>query len=441
MSLHNSQQTRKVVLGLTLVALPLSAAATNGLYQHGYSIKDSALAGSGMALPQDALAAASNPAGMVFVDDRFDIGLSWFSPMRDYTVVGPPSGGFPPLPGPTVESGSENFVIPTFGWKRSVGERGAFGISVYGNGGMNTDWDANDTPSFPTPVGTFNGTFLAGDTGVDYMQLFANVSYSRKFGENASWGIGGILNYSRLEMRGIQSFAPFSVEPNKLSDNGHDDAFGVGAIASIHGKVAPNLSLSAAYQSEVKNEFDEYSGLFAKGGELNIPAWVGGGLAWEPNDRSALTFAVQHIFYEDVEAIGNDATGDPNGGLFACGAGDVSRCLGAGKDATGFGWNDMTIYKIGYQWDTANDWTWRVGFSTGDQPIPKDEVTFNIIAPGVMEEHLTFGFTKALEKDRELSVGLMYAPEVCQKGPSAFNPGQTIELCMDQFRLDVGFSF
>ncbi len=428
-------------MGLAVAAVPIASQATNGEISHGYSPKTSALAGSGLALPQDAMAAAINPAGMVFVDDRIDIGLSWFSPTREYTVTGAPSGGFPPLPGPTVESGSENFLVPFFGWKRSVGERGAFGISLYGNGGMNTDWKASDTPTLQTPIGALNGTFLAGNTGVNYWQLFSNFSYSRKFAnDRAAWGIGGIVNYAKLKLNGLGNFANFSTDPAKLSNNGQDDAFGYGAIVSLQGNISEKVSLSAAYQTEVKNTFDDYSGLFAKGGDLNVPGWVAGGIAFKPNDRSAITFAVQHILYEDVDAIGNPGTGNPNGGLFACAGGDRSQCLG-GSNGAGFGWEDMTIYKLGYQWQTGSDWTWRIGASTGDQPVPDNEVTLNIIAPGVVEEHFTFGFTKKLQNDREFTFGLMYAPEECIKGPSAFNPGQTVELCMEQFRVDAGFAF
>ena len=173
---------KKYSLALTVLSLltPFSALATNGLYQHGYGVRANALAGAGVALPLDALAAATNPAGTVMVGDHMDIGLALFSPLRDYTVNGAPSGGFPPIPGPRVESDSTLFAIPSFGWNKTLNDQSAFSISVYGNGGMNTDWTASDTPTVPTPFGPANGTFLAGDTGVDYKQLFVNLNYSRK---------------------------------------------------------------------------------------------------------------------------------------------------------------------------------------------------------------------------------------------------------------------
>ena len=56
-----------------------TASATNGYFSHGYSTKNKALAGAGTALPLDSLAAATNPAGMVFMDNRIDLGISFFN--------------------------------------------------------------------------------------------------------------------------------------------------------------------------------------------------------------------------------------------------------------------------------------------------------------------------------------------------------------------------
>ncbi|MCZ7599463.1 MAG: outer membrane protein transport protein [Gammaproteobacteria bacterium] len=91
-----------------------------------------------------------NPAGLVDIGDRQDIGLTWFSPRREYTVSGAFNPRFPPFPGDTVESGSESFLIPNFGFARQLDDDAAFGIALYGNGGMNTDYSASDTV-LPTP--------------------------------------------------------------------------------------------------------------------------------------------------------------------------------------------------------------------------------------------------------------------------------------------------
>ncbi|MDH4313032.1 MAG: hypothetical protein OEW57_15510, partial [Gammaproteobacteria bacterium] len=86
-------------------------------------------------------------------------------------------------------------------------------------------------------------------------------------------------------------------------------------------------------------------------------------------------------------------------------------------------------------------WTFRAGYSTTDQPIPKSEMTFNILAPGVMEDHFTVGFTRQQASGNELNFSFMYAPEVKIKGPQNFDPTQTVELSMSQFELEVSYSW
>ena len=120
------------------VAAP-GAFATNGYFSHGYGIKAKSIGGAGIALPQDALAAATNPAGMALVGNRMDFGLDWFSPKR--TTIH--TGGTPNAVGineGTYDSGNNNFFIPEFGYNKMMSPNSSLGIAVYANGGMNTDY-------------------------------------------------------------------------------------------------------------------------------------------------------------------------------------------------------------------------------------------------------------------------------------------------------------
>jgi long-chain fatty acid transport protein len=257
-----------------------NAFATNGYFTHAHSIKDKGLAGAGIALSQDALAAASNPAGMVRVGDRIDAGAALFSPHRSYTVTGAPSG--PPAFGlqpETIDSDSEYFLIPHFGWNRMLGADRAVGISVYANGGMNTDYPGSAAGG----AGTFFGEAFGGkaNTGVDLSQLFIGVTYAQQATPAIAWGISPILAYQRFEATGLAAFGDFSSDPANLTDNGHDSSFGYGARLGVTADVRPGLTLAAAYQTEMKmDEFDKYRGLFAEQGGFDIPAAATLGLAW-----------------------------------------------------------------------------------------------------------------------------------------------------------------
>ena len=114
-------------------------------------------------------------------------------------------------------------------------------------------------------------------------------------------------------------------------------------------------------------------------------------------------------------------------------------CLG-GSDGAGFGWEDITVVKLGYEWQSDANWTWRLGYSNSDQPIPDDQALFNILAPGVIEDHVTFGFTRRIDENSEWNFAFMYALEESVTGTNDFDPAQEIEIEMDQYELAASYS-
>jgi len=420
-----------VVLMLTF-SFVTNSSATNGYFAHGYSVKNKALGGAGTALPLDSLAASNNPAGMVFVGQRADFALSFFNPNREYTVTGAAPSTSGSLALGTVESDSEWFIIPSLGANWMLNENNSLGLSIYGNGGMNTDYDT--------------ATYAGGSspTGVDLSQLFVVPSYAVKVHSGHSFGIGIIGAYQSFEVQGLEGFAGVSQDPDNLTNNGHDNSFGYGARIGYLGEVLPGLFFGASYQTKVyMNEFDDYAGLFAEDGDFDIPANWSAGLAYKPVPELTFVFDVQQIFYSDVDSIANDFSGFNTcyGTVMTTGSAKNSeQCLG-GDEGIGFGWDDMTVYKFGVEWQSSPDWTWRAGYSYGEQPIPDSEVLFNIIAPGVIEEHVTAGFSKAIGNSQELNFALMYAFENEVSGPNPQDTSQTIELQMDQWEITVGYAW
>lgn len=429
------------------LTVPMTAMATNGYFSHGYGTKNKGLAGGGVALAQDAMIAATNPAGMVTVGDRMDLGVALFSPSsRGYTVTGNPSGGmgtFGLEPG-SFESENDFFLIPHFGRNWMLDSDSSIGVSVYGNGGMNTEYSASGYTIDPDGGGPMvPGTYYAGTAGINLEQLFINATYSRKIDATSSWGASLIAVYQTFEAKGLGNFAPHSNDNTKLTNNGKDTSTGFGAKFGWQGEVTKGLTLAASYQTEMNmSEFDKYAGLFAEQGDFNIPSTWTLGLAWNATPKSTLTFDVQQINYSDVASISNPISGLTS--LTGCGGGlgDTAQCLG-GSNGAGFGYQDMTIYKLGYQFETSADMTWRVGISQGDQPIPNSEVMFGILAPAVMETHITGGFTMKTGSDSEFSLAAMYAPNVSVTGtnPMEAPNQQTIAIEMTQFEVEASWAW
>lgn len=454
-----------VALACTTIAAPM-AQATNGYFSHGYGTKSKGMAGAGTALPQDAMISATNVAGVVWVGRRMDVGASLFGPKREYTQKSstngfPPeaiqAGMAPPWPVPvgsnpdftgTVDSERDLFLIPHFAYAHPIDDRSAFGVSLYGNGGMNTTYNHHDTTKIPgTPaargLGTFGGAFAdpsAASTGVDLAQLALNLNYSRKLTDNFSLGGGLVLAYQQFKAKGLTPLGTLVADgnPNDLSNTGREGVFGWGAQFGALWKVNDRFSIGAAYQTKIDfSSFDDYSDLFAEHGDLDAPAFLNVGLAFKPRQDLTFAFDVQHIWYNDVSALGNNAS--TNIGL--CMAGQPQHCLGA-DDGPGFGWQDMTVYKFGAQWDYSPDLTFRAGYSYGDQPVPAESVLFNTLAPAVVEQHFTLGMTKQLGKRAEISLAGMYAPknDVDCGCTLPFSGGpKSINIAMSQWELEMSF--
>jgi long-chain fatty acid transport protein len=68
---------------------------------------------------------------------------------------------------------------------------------------------------------------------------------------------------------------------------------------------------------------------------------------------------------------------------------------------------------------------------------------FNILAPGVIEQHATVGFTRAMANNQDLNFALTRAFSHSVSGANALEaPGQqTIELKMDQWQLALGYAW
>jgi len=446
----------------TAVALltPSLAFATNGYFAHGYGTKNKGLAGGGVAIAEDAMVAATNPAGMVLVGERADLGFAIFSPSpRSYSATADAAGitdgtvcgaGCPFTLGgnanaQSLESENDFFLVPHGAYNWMLNSDSSIGVSVYGNGGMNTEYEggvAQHNDGAGNAV-TTPGTFGAGTTGVNLEQLFITTTYARKMGAKASWGASAVLAYQRFSATGLANFGGFSTSNTNLTNNGTDTSFGYGFKLGVQGEVVSGLTLAASYQSRMEmDEFDKYSGLFAENGDFDIPETWTVGLAWKMAPKSRLTFDVQQIMYSDIAAISNPISylvGASN----SCAAGDnANRCLG-GSEGAGFGWDDMTIYKLGYQFSTSPDWTWRVGFSHGEQPIPESETLFNILAPAVIEDHLTLGFTTKTGKASELSFQFMHGFSNSVTGANPLNPSQnvTIEMSQNEAEVSWGWNF
>ncbi len=419
-----------VVFGFTFQ----TAFATDGYYLHGYGIKYSALAGSGVAVSLSSLGAISNPAGISYLNNGFEINASYFSPDRYYEVGGNPSGfpgTFGLMPG-KVTSDQTGFIFPSLGANIKLTDRLTVALSLYGNGGMNTDY----------PTMTFGDPTSPG-TGVNIEQMFGNLSVAYKFACNHSIGVAGIVGWQRFAAKGLIAFSGFSSDPENLTGNTFSTALGFGFKVGYQGQLAENLRFGASYQSKIyMNEFERYAGLFAQAGDFDVPANWQAGFAFTPGDWKFMV-DVKQILYSEVKSIANpmDLVGNspmlPNGN-----PNPNFQALGT-EGGWGFGWNDIFVIKYGVMFSGFCGWDLMAGYSFNQNPVTEENVMFNLLAPAVVQNHITFGVTKHLAKQHEITVAFMYAFENSLKGSNLLEAPnqQTIEIGMKQWQVQVGYAF
>jgi long-chain fatty acid transport protein len=361
------------------------------------------------------MSATINPAGVAEIGGQFQLGGEIFMPTRGYEGT---ATGF--VPSGTVESDRDYFLVPSLSYNRPLDNGGVFNFSVYGNGGMNT--------TYPDGLPGCGSVFCGGPAGVDLIQLFASATYAQQFG-NVSVGIAPTLAVQAFKAKGLGAFAGISTDPTALTGNEYDFSVGAGIRGGVQVEVTPGFRIGVAGQSKMyMTEFDSYAGLFENAGDFDIPAMISAGVALDVSPDVTVMADYRRIFYSDVGAIGN-----------ATDAGALGAPGGAG-----FGWDDVDAVKLGVEWRQSETMTWRAGYSWNTNPIGAEDVTFNILAPAVVQQHISLGGTKKFNDRDAIDFSVTYVPEVKVNGlevtPLGPTPGSNVAPFMSQLTASIGWT-
>ena len=402
----------KNLLSISIAStLGVSAAAfaTNGYFLPGYGAKSVGMGGVGVAYAQDSLAAAANPAGIVDVGTRADLGGAFFNPERESKSglsAGPQSSTF------NEQATSKNrlYLLPSAGFTMAWDDKISIGMALIGNGGMNTTYETN----FFGP----STTGLSAQTlGVDLAQMLVPITVAAKLNDEHAVGVSLVLGAQRFSARGLETFITFGSVTNPptegyVTGNGNDYATGAGLRLGWRGKfLDERLTLGATYATKVyMQKFTKYKGLFAGGGGFDVPENYAIGIAFKPTDGLTLAMDVSRILYGGVPSIGNRGPNKTDVPSFL----DSNKFLGLDK-GMGFGWRDQTVFKYGVDYKYNKDWNFRAGYNYGKSPIPDDQLAFNLLLPATVEDHFTAGFTYEVSPDSELTMAILYAPTKTQQ--------------------------
>lgn len=432
----------KNILRTTVVAAVLatgcSAWATDGYFPHGFGMKSKGMGGAAVAVTDNAFAGINNPAASVWAGHRAEIGLDIFMPKRSASRSAPGFGGV--LEGDIASDGSY-FAVPEFAYNTKIDDRMSWGVSVYGNGGMNTEYPgANVTCMNPNNGQPYQGNLLCGQgkLGVDLMQLIVAPTMAYKLDAQHSVGVSPLLVMQQFKATGLDAFAGFSMAPTQVSDTGSDRSTGLGVRVGYLGQLTDTLKLGATYSPKIKmSKFDKYAGLFAGQGSFDIPENYALGIQAQVTPAVSVAADYSRIYYSGVAAIGNPMSHLMSGNLMGS------------ANGPGFGWSDVNVLKLGVQWQATSTMVLRAGYNQSTNPVKSENVTFNIVAPGVITQHFTLGGTYALSKTAEFTWAYMLAPKNTVTGPSMYNgmvPGasgitETVRMSQQSLGVQYGWKF
>lgn len=201
------------------------------------------------------------------------------------------------------------------------------------------------------------------------------------------------------------------------------------------GKVSDTATLGASYTTKMRmGKFSKYKDLFAGEGYFDMPDSLNLGIALKATPAWTIAADYQRINYSGIRSVANPST---NGGLTIPGTLGCDTCRG-------FGWSSVNVFKIGFEYQSTPNLILRAGYNHTDNPIQGRDVTFNMIAPGVVKDHLTLGFTYNLSTDSELTMAYMHAFKNSVSGPSLFNQwlgdNATDKIQMYQNSLGIAYS-
>ncbi len=147
-----------------------------------------------------------------------------------------------------------------------------------------------------------------------------------------------------------------------------DSSHGTGLELGLRTPLARTVDLFAAFRSRVDMDgFRNFRGIYGNPGDMDIPAHVEFGMAWQALPRTELRVGVERVKYSDIRPFVSRAL--------------PRHLLAVLGDATSpnFSWQDLDIYSVavGHRFAGANSLS--VRYSTGQQPRPTSPMLAQIL--------------------------------------------------------------
>jgi long-chain fatty acid transport protein len=422
-----------IALGGLFLMGPSEVSATNGHFLHGVGAVNAAMGGTGVAGAKDVLGAMNlNPAGlMAFRGNRVDLGFELFQADRTLSSDAGPFGAG------STRSKKSYVPVPAFGWSSMLeGGKVVLALGGLGIGGFGVDYPASTSNPIlaPRPFG-FGQVY----SNFQLMKIAPSIAFAAS---DKLW-LGASLNvdWASLAVDPMPAASP-DVNPADgsafyPSATAADGAFGFGFQAGFIYHVNDLLAVGGSYSSTQWFQDFEFNAMHANPSlqnfgtpreitfALDVPAIVSGGVSLQALPNLTINGDARYIFYENTNGFdksGFDATGA----------------------VQGFGWENILVLAVGGELLAGERVALRAGYNHNDNPIPDGLSFFNVAAPAIVTDHITFGIGVKVNRRFAINAGYYHVFQGKIDGPM-YGPqgpmqGTSVKTVMTENSFQVEFS-
>jgi long-chain fatty acid transport protein len=416
------------VVAVTYLAVASPAYATNGMRMIGFGPVQNSMGGVSIAVPLDASTVATNPAGLLSIGKRIDVGGTYFAPKVEYKATQLSGAPMPPgsvvmQDGKAIESDRGASYIPTLAASWSLNDDLAAGVGVFGTAGMGVDDPRN---------------LYGGITETSYMQarLAPGLAYRVMPGLVAGITFNAMYAMMNFDVAGGSGMKP--------REDG--TAFGYGATLGVLYTPIEMVTLGAAY--ETKSSFQSFE-FDVPAHTVLVPDGLGGfttrdvpggtekldfdqppvaslGVAVRPIEGLVLAVDGQYIFWSETNGL------------------DQPKYT-TGREVTAYQpfnlrWDDQVVLKVGGEYAVVKDVKVRLGYNYGKNPLRADRGFENIAFPAVAEHHITGGVGLTFGQT-VINAAVGYSPEAKISGSAPEQAIASYEASMSQLSFDLGVAY
>ncbi len=377
---------KRTLVNIALTLLTFAPIVIEGTFE---SIKAAGMGGTVMAHGQDSLSAAINPALATEVGQRWDIGVSFRQWNKSLTID-------PPRPVPELQTGTFRpsrrlDPFPALGINLALDDCLIFSISGYVYKEIDTRYNTQLTDFSGVSI---SGAPLGNNARITWCVDTVTTALAYQINDYHSLGIGLNWNFGHFLASGFNRMpgGVFTIAPGSVTNNGYDDAFGVGATIGWVGHFCDGVTAGLSYTPQTNmSRFHKYKGLLAEG-RIDLPETMRGGIAYDSGNCWTVALDGEWRRYGRVNSLANPFPGDTDDPFAFIG-------LFGNANGPGFGWKDEWVLKTGVEYAFTPCLIGRLGYRHEWNPLRNQttNTAMDVFIVETVTDYITGGFTYLYE--------------------------------------------